>query len=274
MTNMIRIELKRAFVNRSFFVAFLIGLMICLWHFFEYVFPFVIDSSYLSIEPENSFFPLISFNCRLGGSFVPVQSFLYFLLLPLIATLPFGNSYVTDKKTGYIKNIYTRTKRKNYIIAKYVSVFLSGAAAVVLPLLINFYLTSLVLPSVVPDSASYSSVVFSYSKWSEIFYTHPFVFELLYLFITFVFSGLIASTALIISFFINNKLIVAFAPMILYVFLSSLADISGFQSVDLMRTINPTQGYGNTVSVVIYALILFLVTWIPFYCYEVKSDTL
>ncbi len=271
---MLKIELKRAFINRSFIVALIIGIIICLWHFFEYIFPYVIDSGYLSVEPENTFFPLISFNCWIGGNFVPVQSYLYFLLLPLIATLPFGNSYVTDKKTGYIKNIYTRTKKQDYILAKYIAVFLSGAVAVVLPLLINFYLTSLVLPSIAPDSASYSSVVFSYSKWSNLFYSNPFVFELLYMLITFIFSGLISSTALIISFFVNNKLIVAFAPMIIYVFLSSLADISGFQNIDLMRTINPTQGYGDTTSVLIYALILFFVTFIPFYFYEVRSDTL
>lgn len=186
---MLKIELKRAFVNRSFIFALIIGTAICLWHFYENVFPYVIDSSYLAIEADNTFFPVISFNCWIGGNFVPIQSYLYFLILPLIATLPYGNSYVSDKRTGYIKNIYTRVKKGNYLIAKYISVFLSGAIAVVVPLLINFYLTVLVVPSIMPDSASYSSVVFSYSKWSYLFYTNPFLFESLYLLITFIFSA-------------------------------------------------------------------------------------
>ncbi len=271
---MVKIEFKRAFTSRTFFVALGIGVAICLWHYFEYIFPCVIHSSYLNIEPENTFFPVISFNCWIGGSYVPVQSFLYFLVLPLIATLPYGSSYVTDRKIGYVKQIYTRTKKHNYITAKYVAVFLSGAVAVTLPLLLNFYLTSMALPSVMPDSASGSSVVFSYSKWSEIFYTKPFVFELLYMLTAFVFSGLIAASALIIGHFINNKYIVVFAPMLLYVFLSSVADITDFSKLDLMRIINPSQGYGDTLTVIIYAVVLFAATFIPFYLCEVQSDTL
>lgn len=270
---MLKVELKRAFVSRTFLAALAVGVIICLWHYFEYIFPCVIDSTYLNIEPENTFFPISSFNFWIGGSFVPIQSYLYFLLLPLIATLPYGNSYVTDKKTGYIKNIYTRTKKQKYISAKYVAVFLSGAVAVVLPLLLNFYLTSMALPSILPDSASGSSVVFTYSKWSEIFYTNPFVFELLYILTAFVFSGLIATSALISGYFINNKFIVVFVPMLFYVFLSSLADISGIAQLDLMRIINPSQGYGDTLTVIVYAVVLLVATFIPFYLCEVKSDT-
>lgn len=275
MKNMLQIELKRAFVNRGFIIALAAGTLICLWHYFEIVFPCIFDKSlFVSGDDCYTFFPPTSYNYWLGGNYVPIQSYLYFLILPLIAALPYGNSYICDKKSGFIKNIYTRTQKNNYLISKYISVFLTGAASAALPLLINFFLTALTLPSITPDSASYNSIVFSYSKWSDIFYTNPLLFEFLYILIAFVFSGLIATVSLSVSFLVNNRLIVVFVPMILYVFLSSVADITGLKDLDLMRIINPTQGYGNTVTVILYVIVLFILTFFSFFTCEVKSDAL
>lgn len=273
MKNILQIELKRAFINKGFLIALLTGLMICLWHFFEYIFPCVFDSS-IFIGDGKSYFPPSSYNWWIGGNYVPIQSYLYFLILPIFATIPYGNSYIVDEKIGLLKNIFIRTQKGKYLLSKYIAVFLSGAVAVVVPLIVNFYLTALVLPSILPDTASGNSVVYSNFKWGDIFYTKPLLFILLHILIVFVFSGFIATIALALSSLINNRYVVIFAPMIIYVFLSSLADITQINELNLMGIINPTQGYGSTAIVIIYSVVLFIFTFVPFYCYGVKKDAL
>ena len=50
----------------------------------------------------------------------------FLTIFPVLAMMPHALSYHLDRKGGYIKNVYTRTKKINYLTAKYLAVFLSG----------------------------------------------------------------------------------------------------------------------------------------------------
>ena len=45
-----------------------------------------------------------------------MQSSLYFILLPALASLPYADSFFLDRKSGYIKQIVTRTKKSLSLI--------------------------------------------------------------------------------------------------------------------------------------------------------------
>lgn len=57
----------------------------------------------------------------------------------------------------------------HYYAAKYATTFLSGAIVAIAPLLLDFYLTSLILPQATPDPSSGMCPIFAYSMWSNIF---------------------------------------------------------------------------------------------------------
>ena len=80
---------------------------------------------------HNPDLPLFTFyNSWVGGDDLSLAAALFYALLPVGAALPFGWSYCTEHKSGYLKNIYTRVDKKTYLAGKALAVFLSGAGAV------------------------------------------------------------------------------------------------------------------------------------------------
>ncbi|MFR7668865.1 MAG: hypothetical protein ACLU00_10370 [Mediterraneibacter faecis] len=78
----------------------------------------------------------------MAGSPSNLEGFIFFLILPILASLPFGTSYFEDCKEGVIKNIYMRTKREDYLKAKYAAAFLSGELQFLVPLIFKFNVQS------------------------------------------------------------------------------------------------------------------------------------
>lgn len=63
--------------------------------------------------------------------------------------MPYAVTYLSDIKSGIIKNYVTRTAKFNYLAAKYIAVFVTGGVVVVMPLLINYLTAITILPSLV-----------------------------------------------------------------------------------------------------------------------------
>ena len=72
---------------------------------------------------------------------------LFVRLIPILATIPYAITYYTDNKKGIVKNYYSRTKKINYLIAKFIAVFTTGGTAAVFPLALNVFASAAVLPS-------------------------------------------------------------------------------------------------------------------------------
>lgn len=108
--------------------------------------------------------------CGSGGRYACLEKQLFFLILPLLAALPFADSYFHDLRGGYLYNVCLRTDKKHYFAAKYLAVFLSGGTAVTLPLLANFLLCSMFLPSMKPESVN--AYIRVYSSFPHLFFSH------------------------------------------------------------------------------------------------------
>lgn len=219
MKRQILTECRRAFFSSGMAVALLIGIGIVLWHQKQYVWNPEIEF-YHAYGVESIFYRWI------GASSFPMQSYLFYLILPVLACLPAGGSYYEDLHNGYYLHIYMRNQKKEYLFAKYIATFLSGGIAVVLPLVVSLYLTAMRFPALPPEPIM-SFGPDARSVGHDLFYSHPWLHTLLFLMIDFIFAGGIAGIALLISFFVNYKFTALITPFVCYYFIFSLDNLLG-----------------------------------------------
>ena len=276
MKAMLKIEMCRAFKNKSFFLSLAIGLSIIMAHI-------IINVVSKANNPLNFFsgglsYPYSVFNSWIGGVASNPCLAAYTTIFPILATLPFGISYHSDLKNGYVKSIFTRTNHINYCLSKYAATFISAGIAVVIPMLVNLLITSAMLPSLIPVSNGTFSLRGG-CLWSEIFYTNPYVYIGMYMVVYFIYGGVFASLALVGTFFVENLFLLMLFPFIVYYGLGIVAP-SLYEYV-FMHTINPAlilniaQPYADSFWIVIAeALIIGVPCFIIFIWRGVKNDTL
>lgn len=273
MGNMLKIELERAIKNKFLLISILIGLVITLSHLVQFVIPIskTLDD-YLTIN-KPMMYPGWLFSTWIGGNSYTLQAFLYYLLIPILATIPFGDSFFLDKKSGFIKNVLIRTKKRNYYISKFIATFIVGGLVIVIPLLANFVLSAMLLPSMLPQASSGFDYINASSMWSTLYYTHPFMYVFSYLVIDFVFSGLIATIALAVSFFVEHRFVVVIAPFLLYLFVFSIFNLLGEIALEPINFMQPSFGQSSISIILIEALLLGIATGIIFHVRGIKDDT-
>ena len=97
----------------------------------------------------------------------------------IIAIFPYAGSLYQDIKSGYVKIIFTKVSKKKYFVSKIIAAFLSGGTAVVIPLILNLFLTALFVPALRPDASTMMFSINDGSMFSDIYYSKPFVYILL-----------------------------------------------------------------------------------------------
>ena len=243
MKQILKIEIKRAFLNSKFFVALFIGFFITGYHFVQYVYP-------IRFTGRSVFYSWI------GAATYTMQSFILFLLLPIIVAIPFGDSLFKDQRSGYIKNVCIRTDKKMYLQAKYIATFVSGGAVFVLPLLINLLCTACVLPSLIPDPLDFASAISPVCIGYRLFFTHPYLYIFIFLAIDFIFAGLLATIAITSTEYVEYRVMTLLTPFILYFAVYSLLNILGVPLYAPVYFLNPGLERNNLIEFVIGLVIL------------------
>ena len=108
-----KIEWKRAFMNRKTAIALAIGCVIAVIHMFRML-PMVISSNAAPVKSDMQY-PMNLFTGWLGGDASSLEGLLYYILIPILAVLPSSISFLEDKENGYVKQIYTRDQRMDYL---------------------------------------------------------------------------------------------------------------------------------------------------------------
>jgi len=223
MINSIKMELRKALKNKFFNISLgvmtLFAVLSAVWccqNFLGLLSAF--EENYFSNGKmiENDLFPVYtSYNYWIGGEMQSLMYSLFFTLLPVFAVLPFGWSYYLERKSGYIKQVVTKTGKRTFFLAKLIAVFISGALVVFIPLIINFLIVSAVYPSTLPqvNYVFYNYVGFG-SMWSDLFFTIPWLYVALYILLDSLFAGLFAISAFAVSFFVKNRVAVVFFPFV------------------------------------------------------------
>lgn len=224
MFNLLRLELYRSIFNMRFLVSLITGCFLSVLQFFHTVVPLsnqlemytTFDKGLISLPNPYENWIEADFFCS--------YSLAFFLMLPLLATFPYGVSYFDDMKSGYIKTIVTRTTKTNYYASKCAAIAISAFIVIVIPLLLNLFLASTKLPAIAPDITTSTSSIRQRSILWSIYYTHPFLHTMFFIIMDGLFGALFAFISFIISDLAEHAIVVLLFPFILNVFLLALFD--------------------------------------------------
>lgn len=130
----------------------------------------------------------------------------FFLLLPLLAVVPYSCSLRTEKIDGLLNQAYIRIPRGQYLLAKGIAAFCTGAAVAVIPLLVNFIAISCVLPAYPVEVVdSLYVTVTDIEAFASLLYSKPLVYILVNIVVDAALCGCWAVFVLAASSFIDNR---------------------------------------------------------------------
>ena len=176
---MIKLELKKAFTTPWFYlslaVLMLCALMSTVYSIDSYQniringFPHYFENGKMTV---NEYYA--TWNCYqkwIGSELVSLASTLFFTLLPVCAVLPYASAFHQERKVGYLRVMLPQCGKKSYFLAKTMAVFLTGAAVVILPLVVNFLAVSAFIPATAPqvNYNFYNYVLFG-DLWADLFF--------------------------------------------------------------------------------------------------------
>ncbi len=267
-------ELKRMWRTIGLYISLLVGCVIVIMHWVQYVLPY---AKTINTNPDYSrgmiVYPVNAFTNWIGGTDT-MYSKLLFLLLPMLVTLPYAVSFYQDCKNGYINYVCTRTSQKSYFQAKFLAVFLSGGIVSVIPLLLNFILSATVMPCIKVEAAAGAGFVLPKSSFSKIFFQHPFLFNLICLVMVFVFAGTLAVFALATTFYSKYIYTPMLFPFILCLVIMAFADLIQHYEWQPMNFLSPAYSSPRLVSFFVTTGILLFISWWEFLFRGKKQDVL
>lgn len=162
-------------------------------------------------------------------------------LAALLATLPFADSFLTDRDQGFLRLIIQRTPYRRYLAAKIIAVALAGGVSLLLGVLVIF-LAGLSTPT---DwgamdfySTNYSKPDAPYGPFGWLYTLHPLSYLLYLLASAFGFGAVYALLGLAVSTVISNRYVVLAAPLV-------FVQVFGFlesRSLRLTEVFNPLYG--------------------------------
>ena len=139
-----------------------------------------------------------------GFTFVPT---IFFILLPLIASLPASTLLKEDFTNGYFYKLKMGKSIKQILLGYLGIAFMTGFIVIAVPLLFNFLSWFMILPNIKPDNLlniNISARNFT-MLFVSLYYSHPFVHAILSIIFSSLWGGLFAVFAMVTSLWIKNK---------------------------------------------------------------------
>lgn len=257
---MIPIEMKRALTSKGMIAALSVGLVLALGEFFTYSWP---DGTSPAFEAWRSgafnAYPPSVFSDWMGGTPGSLFSGIYYYLMPLLACLPHAASYFTDCQSGYAENVLNRTSMRRYLAAKILATAASAGIVCIAPLIVNFMLTTLVLPILTPEAAAGVFAIPPQALGADIFYSAPFIYVGGFTILAFISAALTGLSGLALSFAMPNRFMVLIAPFLCSVILAFATD-----SFKQFAAYNPIKvaSFGLEATLTADGLALMLAVWI------------
>lgn len=245
---LLRIEVERAFKSRMFWLMLLLGIIIT-------GIEFVIAPLRYSKDIIGAFDGNIGntintvFNSwffSLQKNAIPLRQ-LYIMIMPLMAVFAYGYSAVSDIKSGYIENIYTRIDKKYYLIVKCVVSHIAGGIVVVVPLLMNLIACSMILPSVKMQAVVGFYEPRGFSLLSGVVYTHPYIYIFIELIIIFFYTGLFTTFSVMLSQIVPVYFITMIFPFLLNYFCYIIQGFFNLEKYNPIRIMTVGYSYNNTL---------------------------
>ena len=259
---LLRIEVERAFKSRMFWLMLLLGIIIT-------GIEFVIAPLRYSKDIIGAFDGNIGntintvFNSwffSLQKNAIPLRQ-LYIMIMPLMAVFAYGYSAVSDIKSGYIENIYTRIDKKYYLIVKCVVSHIAGGIVVVVPLLRNLIACSMILPSVKMQAVVGFYEPRGFSLLSGVAYTHPYIYIFIELMTIFFYTGLFTTFSVMLSQIVPVYFITMIFPFLLNYFCYIIQGFFNLEKYNPIRIMTVGYSYSNTLLNLIIEYIIIGITF-------------
>lgn len=206
----------------------------------------------------------------LGSDFLNLPFILYSLIFPIIAVLPFADSYFEERKNKTTEFCLMRLSGSTYYFSKMITVFFSGFIVNFVPLLTNMLLNFIAFPidsSIDATNFSYVNshlftTVMETGLFKDLFAGNMYLYNLLYLILASVSSGLIAVIVYQFSFFYNkSRILLNCSFFIIYSFINILFGTVGLDEFCLENYIFASRFYRDqSVRGVIVTFSLLILT--------------
>ncbi len=279
MGPLLKVELKKAFTNKMFFICLVVGIVIAMVSVAQNL------PSYWAAEEQNLMVAEQGFETNpmhpmftpytnwIGNDYQFPMTSLFYMLLPLLAGLAYGWSYCTERKSGYAAQMVSRSRKKSqYFLAKYIATFLAGGAAVAIPLVLNFIVICCFIPAYTPDNFYWLYYSMDAHFLRGLFFNTPLLFVCCIILLDFIFAGLFAAACVALAFFVKNKFAVILLPF-LGVFavqylqdnvLGTITDFIAISPMDFLRGYAMNAVLGLPILIWLILLLVFTlgVTWI------------
>lgn len=252
MLNYIKFEFKRSLLSRNSFlciitilIAFVIGFLSMINFNFTWINEFKDTYDFIDVF-------LMSRNFS-------TSSFLV-IIAPLIAAIVFSDSYLVDKESGFLKFIYLRIKKNDYIkIRLLVNGISSG-----LIILFSSLIALVIFSGIYGININTNDAIKISGPFSNFYYSNKWIYLLIVLGVSFIFNVIFATLALGASTFINNKYLSFLAPFFFYI-------LSGTVFVMLkLYNLNATflfvlKGNYSEINLILYQVVLLIIGVLLFY---------
>lgn len=259
--------LKKRLQKKMIGASLLIGVVICMLQFYQVINNYLLygmDAARIFSEsPYTTWIGIDPFN------FSPI---LFFLLIPIIASVPTATLLRQDINNRFIVQLKLRKSLKQVIWGYATIAFIAGFIVIAIPLLINFGSYFFILPNVKPDDMINSNLAIMNKNTLlvSLYYTHPFVHALLAIVFTSFWGGLFSLFTFTSSLFIKNKFVALCSGLMLQIILllvNSLVKLPkdiGYAPFNFLKETNGANVSLVTVSVITVIMIascLSLIKW-------------
>lgn len=252
MKSYIKTELRRAILSKNALISFIITFLVLFIAFLEFVhFP------RFSINNMRDRYDAIYLFTRIRHS---TKASILVLIAPLLASLAFSDSYLSDKESGFLKFIYLRIGQKKYIFSKIiVNSIVSGLVISLASFVMLFFL---ICVYGIKDVNTLNLGPFSW-----IYYKSRLLYATFLILISFIFNVIFANLALGISPWIKNKYLTFIFPFFYYIISGTILPFS--LNGTILFTLNTE---ATELNIIIYQLALFLLGIVLFYVGVVYKD--
>ncbi len=198
------------------------------------------------------------------------------IFFPLIAVLPFSDSYYEERENRTIEFCFSRLTNNQYYFSKLITCFISGFIIISIPLLLNVFLNFIAFPMDSTKDATNFSYIHSHlfnnvmetGMFQKLFAENMYLYNLVYLLLLSIASGLISVITYQISFFMKIKRItLLFVVFAVYNLLTLFFSVVGLQELCLNNYVFAAMFYsGQSVEgMIITFSLLILAAIVPMF---------
>lgn len=260
MKQIIYVEFNNCIKSVKYKMVFIVLYLLCLY-------PFLINCYKYYGNNLSSIRSASEMSLNMGTYSIVIKDVLV-LLLPLLASILYSDSFITDYTSGTYKNIITRVDKKKYMLAKVFVTFFVVFLTFFSVFAINEILTAIAFPINGYDNnfslPAYDKGYYNYNnKWflDLIRIQSPYLYNLIFILIQSIMASLFAVCSLVLSFIIKEqKLKVLFSILIIYTLsdiILSLFKLQQFSIKSYLYSMN--KGEGIILLAWIGALILSII---------------